>query len=79
MRLDRAGGKEACAIVSLKALCGSAVMRHTVDDGDEFREWGTVILPGFRRFLSTICFFVVRVSHIGSSLSAEASSSEPLS
>ncbi len=38
MRLDNAVGKEACAIVSLNALCGSAVIRHIVEVGEELRE-----------------------------------------
>lgn len=76
MRLDSAVANEACAMASLNALCGSAVMRQIVVVGAEWRECGTGILPGFSRFLSTMCFFVVRVSQIGSSPPGELPSSD---
>src|SRR5467141_898790 len=66
MRDDSEEGKEGSETTSLMARCGSAVIKHTLRDGDVFSECGTLILPGFRRFLSTICLFVVSTSHTGS-------------
>ena len=50
-------------------------MRQTVESADLLRECGMGIFPGFNRFLSTTCFFVVTTSQIGST-SFEDSSSE---
>ena len=49
-------------------------MRHIVDVAAPLRECGRGILPGFNRFLSTMCFFVVRTSHRGSWAEGPASS-----
>lgn len=62
-------GNEGCAMTSLKVLCGSAVMRHIEASGEVLRECGRGILLGFRRFCETMCFLVVRTSHIGSASS----------
>src|SRR5947207_2776497 len=69
MRDDKVVGNEGCAMTSFTARCGSAVIRHMLRDGDVFRECGMLSFPGFKRFLSTTCFFVVRISQIGSWLS----------
>ena len=74
IRDERAVGKEACAMVSLNGRWGSAVMMHMVEVAASLRECGRWILPGFNRFLSTMCFFVVRTSHTGSLLKDFASS-----
>ncbi len=37
---------------------------------DVLRGLGTAILVGFRRFLSTMCFFVVRVNQMGSDVAS---------
>lgn len=74
MREERVLGNASSAMASLAARCGSAVMRHMVCVGEVLRECGTLIFPGFRRFLSTICFFVVRINHTGPPL-ADAPSS----
>ena len=53
-------------MVSLKGRWGSEVMRHIVTAGEVLSECGRGILPGLRRFWSTMCFLVVRISHSGS-------------
>ena len=66
MREERLVGKEGCEMVSLKGLCGSGVIRQIVTLGDWLIECGSGIFPGFNRFLSMMCFFVVRMSQSGS-------------
>ena len=48
--------------------------RQIVDSADLLRECGMVIFPGFNRFLSTTCFFVVTTSQIGSTSFGDSSS-----
>lgn len=66
IRFEREPGKEGSATVSLKGRCGSAVKRQIVVVGRVFMGCGRRIFPGLRRFWSTMCFFVVSTSQIGS-------------
>lgn len=54
-------------------------MRQMLIEGALLMECGTGILPGLRRFLSTMCFFVVRFSHIGRSWAVWSPPSDPSS
>jgi hypothetical protein len=67
-------GKAGDATRSLYVRCGSAVIRQIVVVGDVFRGCGTAILEGLRRLWSTMCFFVVSVSHIGGEVESSSSS-----
>ena len=75
MRRESSGGKEGCAIASLKVRWGSGVKRHIVVVGRVLSECGRWILPGLSRFWSTMCFLVVTTSQIGSA-ELEVTSSE---
>lgn len=66
IRLERVVGNEGWAMASLNWRCGSGVIIHIDRSGDVCRECGSGTLRGFRRFWSTMNFFVVRTSHIGS-------------
>ena len=79
MREVRSWGKDGSVTMFLTARCGSAVMRQMLRDGEELREWGMLIFPGFKRFLSTTCFLVVRTSQTASLWSGASSSSSSLS
>jgi hypothetical protein len=71
----RAAGKAGDSMTSLNARCGSAVMRQMVASSLSAMGCGRAILDGFRRFLSTMCFLVVRVSQMGVSVAVDSSSS----
>lgn len=79
MREVRSWGKDGSVTMFLTARCGSAVMRQMLREGEELREWGMLIFPGFKRFLSTTCFLVVRTSQTASLWSGAPSSSSSLS
>lgn len=54
------------------------MIKQIVVVGEVFKGCGRAIFEGLRRFLSMMCFFVVRRSHIGVSLdSAPSSESSP--
>lgn len=50
-------------------------MRQIVVVGEVFRGWGRVILEGLRRFVSVMCFLVVRIREIVVEVSSSESSS----
>ena len=54
-------------------------MRQIDDEAALLSECGRRILPGFRRFWSTICFFVLKTSHIGTIVEASSLSELSLS
>lgn len=74
--VDNDAGKVGSATTFLTARWGSVVMRHMLRFSDLFNEWGTGILLGFNRFLSTMCCLVDRLSQMGWSSSPVSSSSE---
>ena len=59
--------------MSLYVLCGSAVMRQIVVAEEVLRGCGTTIFPGFRRFVSVMCFLVVSWSQIATLSSSPSS------
>lgn len=74
IREPSSAGKAGEETMSLYVLCGSAVMRQIVVVGEELRECGTAILPGLRRLLSVMCFFVVSWNQIATLWSSSSSS-----
>lgn len=76
IREESPWGKDGSATMFFTGRWGSAVIRQMLSEGDELREWGMLIFPGFRRFLSTTCFLVVNTSQTASWLTGPSSASD---